>query len=414
MPERAGAGLGAPGIDLKAQRAYLVALGHVPRLGPVGLGRLARRFGSLESAWRAPLDALESTVGASVAARIQETRRKLDPCDALARATAGGARVLTPGDDLWPPALTELSRMPWALYVQGDPALLARSSIAVVGTRACTDYGLSTTWRITRDLVVEGGLAIVSGLALGIDAAAHRAALEHDGATVAVLGNGLDVYYPPGNRHLQAEIAERGAVVSAFPPRAAPLRGNFPARNRIVSGLSLATLVVEAGERSGALITAACAADQGRDVFAVPGRIDGPASEGANALLASGAGLVTRARDILDALGIPDGGLPPVGTAAQGAPGEGVEDPPPPDLRQARIRRLLESGPAHIDDIGRETGLSPAAVAETLAVMELTGRARHLGGMRWSREPAAAYAGKTTPVARLRGGDRDHKPEDTE
>jgi DNA processing protein len=283
---------------------FRVAFGAVEAVGPARLAKLRARFGDLESAWSAPEPALAATVGPKTAASIARDRRRIDVARLLRAVADCDARLLPAGDPAYPLLLAEIATPPDLLYVRGNEAALAAPAVAVVGTRNASDYGRKATWRLVQGLV-DAGLAITSGLARGIDATAHEAALEERGTTVAVLGRGIDRCYPVDNAALMARIlGEGGAVVSEYPPGIPPRRHRFPARNRIVSGLSLATLVVEAGQRSGASITAGLALDQGREVFAVPGPIDSPTSIGSNRLLAAGAGVALEAGLIVEALSL--------------------------------------------------------------------------------------------------------------
>jgi DNA processing protein len=239
----------------------------------------------------------------------------------------------------------------------GDPALLSRLGVAIVGARACSDYGAHVARSLARELAAAG-VVVISGLARGVDGWAHRGCLEGGGATVAVLGCGIDRDYPRAHAALAAEIGAAGLVVSEYPPGVAPAPWRFPARNRIVAGLAAATVVVEARERSGALITADLALEEGREVLAVPGEITSALSQGANALLRLGAIPATSAADVLEAIGV---------------------DPPPPAPDAPRgpaasaALAALESGATTADLIVRATGLEPAAVAAALVELELAG-----------------------------------------
>jgi DNA processing protein len=249
-----------------------------------------------------------------------------------------------------PPLLRAIHDPPARLYLRGDgePELLARPAVAIVGARACSPYGAQVARMLGRELAAAG-VVVVSGLARGIDGEAHRGALESDGHTVAVLGCGIDRDYPAAHARLAREIAERSLLASEYEPGVEPAPWRFPARNRIIAGLCAATVVVEARERSGALITADFALEEGREVFAVPGEITSSLSAGTNALLRLGATPLTAAADVLESLGIePTQHLP-------------VTHP------------LLERLPASADELARASGLSPAAVAVTLAELELAG-----------------------------------------
>lgn len=350
---------------------YLVALAAVDGVGPRRLRDLVTAFGGAAAAWRADAAALERVVPADVAAAVAADRQRRSPQAAMAAVAACGARVIALGDPDYPPLLAATATPPYVLFARGDAALLSAPAVAVVGTRAATAYGRDATWRIVGPLARQG-IVIVSGLALGIDAAAHEAALDAGGPTVAVVAGGIDGVYPPRHAALHARIVADGCVVSEVAPGVAPTAGRFPARNRIIAGLALATVVVEAGERSGALITAGCAADEGRDVLAVPGPITGAASRGSHRLLADGAALATSADDVLAVLDLDR-------RAADADARAGLPDDP----AEARLAAELSAAPAAADELGRRTGLDAATVGRALAMLELKGRARS-GGGRWT------------------------------
>jgi DNA processing protein len=254
-------------------------------------------------------------------------------------------------------------------------------AVAVVGTRRASAYGREAARRLAGDLAANG-VTVVSGLAWGIDSHAHRAALEAGGRTIAVLGHGLDQVYPPQNRKLAAEIVERGALVTEYGLGTRPEASNFPARNRIISGMSLGTLVVEAGTSSGALITADFAAEQGRDVFAVPGNIFARGATGTNRLIQQGAKLVLSVEDVLEELNL----------TMVSAFREAQEVVPANETESLLLEHLSEE-PIHVDELGREVGLPISTVSSTLALMELKGLVRQVGGMNYvvAREERAAY-----------------------
>lgn len=354
---------------------YEVAFSHVPGIGPTRLAALLERFGTAEAAWHAAADSLGQVLDRRSHGALLAVRSRLDIEAAVARIGQLGVKVIARHDPAYPPRLGEIAGAPSLLYALGDTALLGTRGVAVVGTRRATPYGRQAAARLAGDLATAG-VTIVSGMAVGIDGVAHRAALDAGGATVAVLGCGLDVPYPPQNRSLRAEIARRGAIISEYPPGTPPDPGNFPARNRIVSGLTLATIVVEASVKSGALITARYALDQGRDVFAVPGSIFDSGHAGANALLAAGAGVAISADEILTALDLTH--VVVQESVRRAVPGNPVE---------AAILANLSAEPTHIDALGRAAGLSSADVSRALALMELKGLAQHTGGMRWTARP---------------------------
>ncbi len=353
-------------------RKYWLGFNTVSGVGPMRVRALLQHFGDLERAWHAPEDALRAAgLDRRAVANVLRARRTLD-LDALeARLEAVGARALTLQDADYPPLLQKLPDAPPVLYVKGTLQAADRWAIAFVGTRRATVYGREVTRRLAEALV-GAGLTIVSGLALGIDAVAHRAALEAGGRTIAVLGCGIDRVYPPEHRKLAAAITQHGALVTEFPLGTPPEAKNFPVRNRIVSGLALGVVVTEAPRRSGALLTANVAAEQGREVFAVPGNVTSSASVGANLLIQDGATLVLSAQDILDGL---DLDYTAAETRAQ------VQALAPEDPIEARLAALLGDTPLHIDEIYHQAGLPFAQVSSTLSLMELKGLVRCHEGM---------------------------------
>jgi DNA processing protein len=252
-------------------RAYAVLLATVPGIGPASYRRLLERFEEPRAAWLAPPAELAAAgLDRKTIERLVALRARLDPETAWRRLEALGGRVIAIEEPEYPPALREINDPPPLLFVKGTLEPQDRWAVAVVGTRRASAYGRQVAERLVADLA-RSGVTVVSGLAKGVDTYAHRAALEAGGRTIAVLGNGLDTVYPPENLRLAQQIAGQGALVTEFAPGTRPDAANFPRRNRIISGLCLATLVVEAGEASGALITSDYALEQGRDVFAVPG-----------------------------------------------------------------------------------------------------------------------------------------------
>lgn len=349
------------------ERVYALAVMSVAGIGARRANRLLDRFGTLEGAWHAPLGELrrqlnldqQALEALEAARRSPETLARAQ--QELAAAEARGIAVYMRDAPDYPPLLREIADPPLALFVQGRLPLDA-PMVAMVGTRRATAYGLRTARRLAEELAACG-ITVVSGLALGIDAAAHAGALDA-GRTVAVLGSGLDHLGPASNRPLARRILEAGGgLVSEYRPGTPPAAGQFPARNRIVSGMARAVVVVEAPERSGALITADLALEQGREVMAVPGAIDQPQSAGALELLSQGAKLVTGVEDILSEL--PGFDLSP--RTQRGTEGLPVSLPP----EEARILAALESEPLHVDRIVAKTGLPTAVVTALLLVLEL-------------------------------------------
>jgi len=292
-----------------------------------------------------------------------------------------GVRAITWEDPDYPSLLREIPDPPPLLYVRGTLEPEDSWAVAVVGTRRASVYGKEVTRRLVTDLA-RSGITVVSGLARGIDGVAHQAALEAGGRTIAVLGCGVDRVYPPEHRALARRIVEQGALVSEYPLGTPPEARNFPPRNRIISGLSLGVLITEAGRGSGALITADYAAEQGRDVFAVPGSILAAGSGGTNRLIQEGAKLVMETADILRELNLT--------MAAEQAQAREVL---PETETEAAILAHLGAEPVHVDDLGRAVGMPIAEVTSALTLMELKGLVRQVGGMKYvtARESPAEY-----------------------
>ncbi|HEX5498308.1 MAG TPA: DNA-processing protein DprA, partial [Thermomicrobiales bacterium] len=267
---------------------YWVAFHQAPYIGPVRIERLRRHFGDLERAWAADARALAAVLDGRAVENLLRTRRALDPDREMERIARCCAEAIALDNPRYPRLLREISAPPPVLYVRGELTAADDVAVAIVGTRRASASGREIAGRLGEDLAAAG-VTIVSGLARGIDGAAHQAALRAEGRTIAVLGSGPDVIYPPEHRLLAERIADRGAVLSDYPPGRKPDAMNFPARNRIISGLSLGVVLVEAPAKSGALITADFAADQGRDVFVAPGSMLAASSAGSNALLRDGA-----------------------------------------------------------------------------------------------------------------------------
>lgn len=364
-----------------------LALVNAPGIGPRTVARLIAHFGSPSAVLRASPERLAAAglKPASVAALKQP-----DP-DALAAALDWSAQpdahLITLADPRYPPLLAEIHDAPPLLYVRGDVGLLAEPQIAIVGSRNPTPGGLETTRELARQLV-GFGLIVTSGLALGVDGAAHAAALAGGGRTVAVLGTGPDRVYPAVHRDLARRIADSGALVSEFPPGQGPLARNFPRRNRLISGLSLGVLVTEAALKSGSLITARTALEQGREVFAVPGSIRNPLARGCHALIRDGARLIESAQEILVELA-------PSLRCALAAPVAATLDPANADAAPAlsasldvESRRLLDSmgfDPVAPDELIERSGLPAQRVAAMLLVLELSGHVSSAPGGRYHR-----------------------------
>jgi DNA processing protein len=361
-----------------------LALSHARGVGPRTLKRLVERFGDPSRVLSADAGALRAAgLDPSAVAAIRSPR--LDLVDAsLEWAQSGSARILVASDPDYPRALAELPDAPAVLYVLGDAAALGDPQLAIVGTRNPTAGAVETTREMARHLAACG-LTITSGLAIGIDGAAHEGALT-SGRSVAVLGTGPDRVYPAAHRDLARRIAEQGALVTEFPPGVGPKGENFPRRNRIISALSVGTLVTEAALRSGSLITARYALEQGREVFAVPGSIHNPLARGCHALIRDGAKLVETARDILEelapALGAytrQTGGGEPAGAGAGDAGGL---------LDDQDYRTLLEAmgyDPVSADTLVHRTGFAANGVSSMLLLLELEGYVSSQPGGRFFR-----------------------------
>jgi len=363
---------------------YWIAFNRIPGIGRVRFGLLEKHFQSLGDAWQATASALtEAGLERAVVQRIVAGRPDIDPDAELERLETTGVRALTWNDAAYPARLKEIYDPPPVLYVRGELFEGDEWALAVVGTRRPTPYGRQVAEELSLALA-QNGICVVSGLARGIDAIAHRAALETSGRTVAVLACGLDIVYPPEHAKLAREISERGALVSDYPLGTQPRGDYFPRRNRIMSGISLGVLVVEGDVKSGALITARLALEQDREVFAVPGSIFSPQSRGTNSLIQEGAKLVQRVEDVLEELNLT---MVPQQMEMR-------ELMPATDTEAALLRHISKE-PLHIDEMCRASGLPVATVSSVLAMMELKGLVRQMGPMSYvrAREVQASYGG---------------------
>jgi DNA processing protein len=345
-------------------------------IGYIRLESIIEHFASLEGAIKAGRSALQKIegIGPLVAEKIcsLKNREALKREDELVRKH--GVTVFSVFDDEYPENLKNIYDPPIVLYVKGKLRAQDRSAIALVGSRKASVYGIDTCMRLSESLA-ELNLTVVSGLARGIDSAAHRGALLAAGRTIAVLGNGLSSIYPSENRKLADEIADRGAVMSEFPMGMPPMPQNFPMRNRVISGLSLGTVIVEAAEKSGALITASCALEQGRDVFAVPGKAGTITSAGTHRLIKNGAKLVDGVKDIIEELNLDL--KTPAKTSARG--GTGVLNIELDDIEK-RIYGIVSDGPLHIDTIIYRSRLSAPEAMKHLLRLEVKRLVRELPG----------------------------------
>jgi DNA processing protein len=350
---------------------YWIGFNRTPRIGPARLATLLDYFGDPEAAWHASAASLRAAgLPQDAVERLLYTRSQIDLDAELARVTKQGLHVLTWESDGYPPLLRTIDHPPPVLYVRGDILPADEWAVAIVGTRHASVYGKDVARRLAGDLA-QNGVTVVSGLALGIDGIAHQAALDAGGRTLAVLGCGLDTVYPWRHRELATHIVRSGALVSDYPLDTRPEAGNFPPRNRIISGLSLGTLVIEAGERSGALITVHYALEQGRETFAVPGNIHSRASAGTNTIIQRGeAKLVTRVEDILEELNL-----------RQVVQQSQVREIVPETPAEKAILAHIGGDPVHIDELVRHSGLSTPTVSSTLSMMELKGMVRRVDNM---------------------------------
>jgi len=366
---------------------YWVGFNLAKGVGPVRFRALLEKFGDAKSAWHASPPALrDARLDHRALDSLLRTRSGANLDAALRQIERAGAWVLTLEDAEYPPLLRTVLDSPPLLYVRGTLTERDHAALAVVGTRRATAYGKTITEEVVGPLA-RAGFTIVSGLAHGIDSVAHRTALNVGGRTIAALPCGIDKIYPPEHRQLADDIAANGALISELAPGEPAERMHFPPRNRIISGLCLGTLVVEAPERSGALSTADLALEQGREVFAVPGNALSPASMGTNMLLRAGATMVTSAEDVLTALGIT---LPPERRAA---PGERKPTSKPPASKpipqgandvEAQILQLLAVEPQHIDILARRVELPIQQVSSTLTILELKGLVYQVGVMQYA------------------------------
>ena len=352
-----------------------VALNMIPQMGPVRLRRLLEAFGSAEKILLARTDQLAAIDGITrpLAENIARWQEFSDPSAELKKAAGLGARVITAEDDEYPSALREIHDPPIVLYVRGTITERDRNAVAVVGSRKASHYATECAKKLSFQMAYSG-LTVISGLARGIDTAAHQGALAAKGRTIAVIGSGLGRLYPPENAELAERIAASGAVISEFSVDTAPDRQTFPIRNRIVTGMSFGVLVAEAGANSGALISANMAAEQGRTLYAVPGRIDSPAALGSNRLIQQGAKLVITVDDILDDLPLvfrekPDlpAALPVTGLTPE----------------QQKVLEAIGTEETSLDSVISTSGLTAAAVSSTLLALEIRRLVKQLPGKRF-------------------------------
>lgn len=363
--ETAGAVCGAAGgrrsIALTVSDLHYLTLALVPGIGSARLDVLLATFHDAAAVLAAPTAALREVPGISRAAATAITRADTERAAALVvRTHEQGGHVLLPSDSRFPAALRDISEPPTLLFAAGRLEYLNRPAVTIVGSRGHSRYGAEACRHFAAG-TARAGLVVVSGMARGIDALAHSAALDVGGGTVGVLGNGLGVVYPSANRALYERVGTHGCLVTEFPPGERPHAGSFPRRNRLLSGLSRVTLVVEAREKSGALITVDCALNQGRDVLAVPGPITSPVSLGCNRLIQLGAKPALGLRDVLEEYGI----------KATSAPAAAL----PTDLTESERRalRAFDGGERHVDELVTALDCGPAEALAVLTSLEIRG-----------------------------------------
>ena len=361
---------------------YWIGFSRVPGIGPVRLRALLDYYGDIQTAWQANPGELRAIgLDKRSVESLVKTRDTINFDAELEKLVALGVQVVTWESPDYPELLKNIPDPPATLYIRGSLLPQDEWALAVVGTRSATTYGKECTRMLVGGLV-ENGITVISGLAYGIDTEAHKTALSRGGRTIAVLGCGVDIIYPAENKKLGQSIIENGALVSEYPMGTNPESGNFPRRNRIISGLSLGVLFAEGGFKSGAKITTDYALEQGREVLAVPGSILNKAGSGPNHLIQNGAKLITSVNDILEELNLT--------MIAQQAEARQII---PDNQTEATLLAHLSSEPVHVDDLGHATGLPAHDIAGTLTMMELKGMVRQVGGMNYiiAREESVAY-----------------------
>ncbi|HBG75251.1 MAG: DNA protecting protein DprA [Chloroflexi bacterium GWB2_49_20] len=364
------------------EKLYWVGFNLVKGIGAVRLRALNEHFGDLAQAWEATPSQLRDTgLSSKIVENIVQMRSSVNLENYYEKILSKGIVVITSQEDNYPNRLKEIDQPPPVIYVRGDLIADDFWAVAIVGTRRVTAYGRQVTDELASYLA-QNGVTVISGMARGVDAIAHQAAIKAGGRTIAVLGSGVDRIYPPEHRSLSDQIINQGAVISDYAPGTPPDSSNFPPRNRIISGLSMAVVVIEAAETSGALITASFAGDQGRDVFAVPGNILAPQSKGTNRLIQQGAHPLLSGRDLLDTLNLTRVNEQRV-----------VRHAIPVDATEAKVLDVLGREPLHVDEIRSQTGLAIESVSAALVMMELKGMVQQVGGMNYVavREEQSEY-----------------------
>ncbi len=359
-----------------SNQKYWLGLSLVQQMGSVRIQQLVAEFGTARNAWQASRrDLKQAKLPPKALSSLLELQQSLDLDAEMSKVTGAGAYLVTWADSTYPENLRHIVDPPPLLYVRGTLLNSDMLALSIVGTRRATRYGIDVANRMGYWLASQD-VTIISGMALGIDSAAHQGAIQAKGRTIAVLGCGIDIIYPRENEQLAKDIVEHGALISEFPLGTPPSGRNFPRRNRIISGLSLGLLVAEAPKNSGAIITAESALEQGRDVFAIPANIFNEMGAGCNKLIQEGAKLVMRASDVLDELNV---------SYSNKVVEQKTESIAPSGNLEEKILQMLDTEPLHVDEIIRKTGLSTPEVTSTLAILELKGLAQMVGGMQYCR-----------------------------
>ena len=364
-------------------KKYWVGFNLIKGIGAVRMQALLNHFDDLELAWAGtPIDLAGAGLSLKLIERIVQARENIDLDKVWGRIESQGIKILTWKDEAYPQRLKEIEQPPPVLYVRGEYLPDDLYAVAIVGTRRVTPYGRQITEELSSFLAANG-ITVISGLARGVDAIAHQAALKAGGRTIGILGSGVDKIYPPEHRQMAEQMMTQGGVMSDYAPGTPPDASNFPPRNRIISGLSLAVVVIEAGETSGALITAEFAAEQGREIFAVPGSILAPQSKGTNKLIRNGALPLLSVDDLMQSLNLSRMGEHKAARKIM-----------PGDETEARLITVLGSEPLHVDEIRNQTELPIEKVSAALALMELKGMVRQVGGMNYVavREEQSDYS----------------------
>ncbi len=368
------------------ERLFWVGLNLVKGIGAARFKLLLDHFGDARTAWEASSSALRSAgLSEKITENLIQMRASADLQTIWEQLESQEITLLTWNDEGYPRRLKEIHQPPPVLYVRGEITPQDEWAVAIVGTRRMTPYGRQVTEEVAAFLA-RNGITVISGLALGVDSVSHQACLKAGGRSIAVLGSGVDIIYPTENRKLAAEMIEGGAIISDYPLGTPPEGTNFPPRNRIIAGLSIAVVIVEAGQKSGALITANFSVNQGREVFAVPGKIHAPQSKGPNKLIQDGANPLLSPEDLMAVLDLTM--ITEHQTARSVLPGDATE---------AALYSVLGHEPKHVDEIGMEANLPIEQVSATLALMELKGMVRQVGGMQYVavREVQARYIAET-------------------